>query len=59
MFIYCLFFVAPRKLENQLERSRRYLKKYPSEPSHPFAEFNGENLHLLLFHCGLCKVRFT
>ena len=29
MFIYCLFFVALRKLENQLEKSRRYLNKYP------------------------------
>lgn len=59
MFIYCLFFVALRTLENQLEESRRYLNKYPSEPSHSFAEFNGNSLHLLLCHCDLYKVRFT
>ena len=59
MFICCLFFVALRTLENQPEKSRRYLNKYPSEPSRSFAEFNGNSLRLLLCHCDLCKVRFT
>lgn len=59
MFIYCLFFVALRKLENQLEKSHRYLNKYPGEPGRSSAEFNGNSLRLLPFHCNLCKVRFT
>ena len=50
MFIYCLFFVALRTLENQLEESRRYLNKYPSVQYVIFGiNFTSHITHSLIF----------